>query len=206
MQLAEALQAMPLIAILRGVTPAQAPAIAGVIIEAGIKLIEVPLNSPEPLRSLEALVRAFGDDALFGAGTVMDCADVTAVADLGGQFIVAPNCDADVIAAALARGLTPFPGVFTASEACIAVRAGAKHLKLFPAASAGPQHLAALRTILPSEIALFAVGGVGPRDFTRWRAAGAAGFGLGGELYRAGQSVLETAARAKAAVAAIAAP
>ena len=193
---------LPLIAILRGLTPAEAPAIGAALIEAGFGTIEVPLNSPDPLESITALARAFGDQALIGAGTVLSTADVNAVADAGGKLIVSPNCDTDVIAQTKARGLHSWPGIFTPTEAFAALNAGADGLKLFPGAMAGTAGLSAMRAILPHGTKVYAVGGAGPDNFGEWIAASADGFGIGSALYKPGLSTAEVATRAAAIVAA----
>lgn len=191
---------LPLIAILRGVTPDEAPAIAGALLEAGITQIEVPLNSPEPLESIAGLAKDFGSRALIGAGTVLTTADVDAVADAGGRLIVSPNCDTDVITRTKALGLESWPGVFTPTEAFTALQAGADGLKLFPGAMAGPAGLAAIRAILPAGTLVYAVGGAGPENFRDWIAASADGFGLGSALYKPGWTAAEVRARAKSIV------
>lgn len=193
---------LPLVAILRGVKPDEVVAIAEALVAAGIRLIEVPLNSPDPYASIALLAKAFAGRALVGAGTVLSPAAVDAVAEAGGTLIVTPNTDPAVIAHAVARGLVVLPGFATASEAFQAVAAGACHLKLFPAATYGPDHLKALCAVIPKGTKLLAVGGVGAPDLARWRAAGAAGFGIGGELYKPGFTAADVANRAAEIVAA----
>jgi 2-dehydro-3-deoxyphosphogalactonate aldolase len=192
----------PLIAILRGLEPAGAVAIGQALIDAGITRIEVPLNSPEPLESIRRLADAFGAVAQIGAGTVLTTEEVAAVADAGGCLIVSPNTDPAVIAATKRRGLVSAPGAFTATECFAALKAGADALKIFPASHLRPDGLVALRAVLPPGTEVYAVGGVGARDFAAWRAAGASGFGIGGALYRPGDTAAEVAARAGAIVSA----
>ena len=195
------LDACPLVAIIRGVAPAEAEAIGDAIVEAGIRIIEVPLNSPEPLDSIGKLATQFGDDVLVGAGTVLDPSDVRRVADVGGRIIVSPDCNVDVISAAAQAGLISSPGYFTPTEALSAIRAGAHALKLFPAEAAAPAILKAQLAVLPKDIPVLIVGGVKPDNMLPWLSAGASGFGLGGGLYQAGQSTMDTLAKARAYVA-----
>ena len=202
MNLDEALKAMPVVAILRGVTPDEVIGVAEALVEAGITVIEVPLNSPQPLDSITRLARDLGDRVICGAGTVLTTADVDAVAEAGGRIIVSPNTDAAVIRRARERGLEPMPGFATATEAFTAYQAGARRLKLFPAATYGPGHLRQLKAVLPKDSSVLAVGGVKPEAMAEWYAAGVDGFGLGGELYRPGQSADETRSKAQAAAAA----
>jgi 2-dehydro-3-deoxyphosphogalactonate aldolase len=192
-----------LVAIIRGVTPADADATGDAIFEGGIRIIEVPLNSPEPLKSIEQLAKRFGDRMLVGAGTVLDPADVGRVRDVGGRIIVSPDTNADVIAAAAAAGLIASPGYFTPSEAFAAIRAGATALKLFPAEGATPAVLRAQLAVIPREVPVLAVGGIKPDNMRPWLDAGAAGFGLGGGLYKPGQSAAETLEKARAYVAGV---
>jgi 2-dehydro-3-deoxyphosphogalactonate aldolase len=191
----------PLIAIVRGVRPDEAEAIGDAIYEGGIRIIEVPLNSPDPLNSIERLAKHLGDSVLVGAGTVLHAADVARVASVGGRIIVSPDTNIDVISATAAAGLVASPGFFTPSEAFAAIRAGATGLKLFPAEAATPALLKAQLAVIPKDIPIMVVGGVKPASMRPWLDAGAAGFGLGGGLYKAGQSPGETLEKARAYVA-----
>ena len=168
-------------------TPDEAEAIGEAIFEGGIRIIEVPLNSPDPLESIERLAKRFGERALVGAGTVLDPDEVARVRDAGGRMIVSPDTNTEVIAAAAAAGSSPRPGYFTPSEAFAAIRAGATALKLFPAEAASPAVLKAQLAVLPSDVPVIAVGGIKPDNMRPWLDAGAAGFGLGGGLYKPGQ-------------------
>jgi len=191
----------PLIAIIRGVTPAEAEAIGDAIFEAGIRIIEVPLNSPEPLRSIALLARKFGEAALVGAGTVLKSSEVQDVQSAGGRIIVSPNTRVEVIAATASAGLVSSPGFFTPSEAFAAIEAGATGLKLFPAEGAGPAVLKAQLAVIPKDVPVMAVGGIKPDNMRPWLEAGATGFGLGGGLYQPGQSPADTRDKARAYVA-----
>ena len=193
---------MPLVAILRGVAPDQVVEIAEALHAAGIRIVEVPLNSPQALDSIARLA-TLAERMVTGAGTVIRMADVDAVVAAGGSIIVSPNMDAAVIGRALVLGAVPLHGVATASEAFAALAAGAAVLKLFPAATYGPAHLKALGAVLPAGVTIVPVGGVGPAQMAEWWAAGARGFGLGSDLYRPGMSAADVGARAAQAVAAL---
>jgi 2-dehydro-3-deoxyphosphogalactonate aldolase len=197
------LETASLVAILRGVTPKDAVSIATALCDAGIACLEVPLNSPEPLRSIELIRGAHGDALLVGAGTVLTVSEVNAVAAAGGQFVVSPNTDTVVIDATKRRDLHSVPGFFTPTEALAAARAGADVLKFFPADGASPSHLKALKAVLPTGLPVFAVGGVTVDSMAVWSSAGAAGFGVGGALYRPGDSPSAVHARATALVSAL---
>jgi 2-dehydro-3-deoxyphosphogalactonate aldolase len=190
----------PLVAIIRGVTPDEVVGISKAILEAGIRMIEVPLNSPDPLRSIELLAQKFGDVALIGAGTVLSTGQVAQVQSAGGLLIVSPNTNSDVVSASVAAGLVSCPGYFTPSEAFAALDAGADGLKLFPAEGASPNLVKAQRAVLPKAVPLLVVGGVSPTNMGPWLDAGATGFGLGSGLYKPGQSASETADKARAYV------
>ena len=191
----------PLIAIVRGVTPDEAEAVGQAIHDGGIRIIEVPLNSPDPLTSIERLAKKFGDSMLVGAGTVVEQSQVEAVRKAGGRLIVAPNTNTDVISAAAAAGMVSCPGYFTPSEAFTAYAAGATALKLFPAEGAGPGILKALLAVVPKDVPQIIVGGIKPDNMRPWLDAGATGFGLGSGLYKPGQSPADTLEKARAYVA-----
>lgn len=201
-QLDRLLAQCPLVAILRGIRPQEAADIGAALVDAGIRIIEVPLNSPDPLGSIAALAARCGDDALIGAGTVLDPLDVGRVADAGGGIVVAPNCDGAVIRETVARGMASAPGIFTPTEAFAALGAGAHALKLFPAEAASPAVVKAMRAVLPAGVPVLVVGGITREAMAAYVAAGATGFGLGGSLYSPGSSAAQVHQRAKAFVAA----
>ena len=190
----------PLVAIIRGVTPDEVVEIGEAVWGAGIRIVEVPLNSPDPLDSIARLAKSLGDRALVGAGTVLDPAQVGEVRAAGGRLIVSPNTHAPVIEATVAAGMISLPGYFTPSEAFEAVRAGAAGLKLFPAEGAGPAVLKGQMAVLPKHVPVLVVGGIGPGTMRPWLDAGAQGFGLGSGLYKPGRSAAETAECARAYV------
>lgn len=198
-----AFAACPLIAILRGITPAEAEGVGEVLVAAGFRLIEVPLNSPDPFSSIARLQRKFGAQALIGAGTVTDVAEVAELVRLGAPLVVSPHADAEVIRAARAAGLVSLPGVLSATEAFVALRAGADALKLFPMEMIGADGVKALKAVLPRGTRLIAVGGVTAATIPGLRAAGCAGFGLGGALYKPGLSAAQVGEAARAMVAAL---
>ena len=181
----------PIIAILRGITPDEIIAVGDALISAGIRIIEIPLNSPDPFESIRRLSTAVGDRALVGAGTVLSSGDVADVRRAGGQLVVSPNTDTSVIAATLDASIVSIPGYFTVSEAITAIHAGAHAIKLFPAEAVTPRVLKAQRAVLPKHLSVFIVGGVTADDVGEWLNAGADGFGLGGALYRPGHSPAE---------------
>ncbi len=196
-----AMRELPLVAILRGLQPAEALAIGEALVEAGFRLIEVPLNSPQPLASIALLRRRF-PQAMIGAGTVLTAADARDVAAAGGELVVAPNFDRDVVAETLRLGMTSLPGIMTPTEAFAALGAGAHGLKLFPAELASPAVVRALLAVLPNGTPLIPVGGIGADNLAVWRTAGAAGFGLGSSLYRPGDDAATVRVKAAAIVSA----
>lgn len=203
MELTCFLQRCPLIAILRGVKPHEVEAIAAVLEEGGIAIIEVPLNSPEPLDSIARLTRGFGGRLLVGAGTVMTAEQVGRIAAVGGRLVVTPHADAAVVRAAKQHGLLAVPGFFTASEAFAMLAAGADGLKLFPAEAGSPAMLRALRAVLPPHAAVLPVGGIDATNIPSWREAGAAGFGIGSSIYKPGDSPESVARKTRSLMAAL---
>jgi 2-dehydro-3-deoxyphosphogalactonate aldolase len=203
-QLSAAIAQCPLVAILRGVRPDEVEAIADAIIEAGFSMIEVPLNSPQPLDSIALLAKRYGPEVLVGAGTVLTVENVEQVAAVGGKRIISPNVNTAVIRASAERGLISLPGYFTPSEAFAALEAGATGLKLFPAEGASPSYLKAQRAVLPKDLPMLAVGGVDVDNLAEWMAAGAQGAGLGSALYKPGLTAEDVSHRARAFVAAAA--
>lgn len=180
--------APPIVAILRGLRPDEAETVGGALIEAGIRLMEVPLNSPEPLDSIARLARAFGTDCVIGGGTVLSSQAVEDVANAGGRLIVSPNVDPSVIRTALDHAMEVFPGFSTPTEAFAAVSAGARRLKLFPGGAWGPDYVRSIRDVLPRDVEVWAVGGADVGNLKAWMASGCAGIGIGGALYRPGDT------------------
>jgi 2-dehydro-3-deoxyphosphogalactonate aldolase len=191
-----------IIAILRGITPFETVAVCETLISAGVAMIEVPLNSPDALSSIALAARTCGDRAAIGAGTVLTTAEVEAVADAGGSFVVSPDTNVEVIERTLALGMRSYPGVFTPSDAFRALKAGASGLKFFPAEVLGPKGIKAMKAVLPPHVPLYAVGGANPDNFREYFAAGCAGFGLGSYLYKPGMKLEDIRSRAETAVAA----
>ena len=194
---------LPVVAILRGVRPEEAVDIGESLYRAGIGIIEVTLNSPDPLVSIEKLSKALGDRCVVGAGTVLTESDVEAVATAGGEIVVTPNTDPAVITRCLELGMVPMPGWATATDAFLAYQAGARYLKLFPAATYGPDHIKAVSAVLPDDCNLLAVGGAGAQSADEWIRAGIDGFGIGSELYKPGKTAEEVYESALAVVAAL---
>ena len=192
----------PLVAILRGVRPDEVEAIGDALMEAGFTLIEVPLNSPDPFESIARLSRRCSERAMVGAGTVLSVADVSRVAQAGGQLVISPNTNTGVIGATVAAGMVSMPGYFTPSEGFAALDAGASALKLFPAEAASPKVLKAQRAVLPRDVPVLAVGGITPEGMAPWRAGGADGFGLGSALYKVGAGAADVGRAARSFVSA----
>ena len=194
---------LPVVAILRGIAPEEAVGIGDALVNTGVRVLEVPLNSPWPLDSIARMSAALAGRAVVGAGTVLTEPEVDAVADAGGGLVVAPNMDPAVIRRALDRGLAPLPGVMTPTEMAAAVEAGATRLKLFPAQPLGPGMLTAVAAVLPAGVGVYAVGGVGAGNLGAWLKAGAAGVGIGSDLYRPGDGPGDVARKARAVVVAV---
>jgi 2-dehydro-3-deoxyphosphogalactonate aldolase len=190
----------PLVAILRGVRPEETPDIVSALIDSGMTAIEIPLNSPDPFRSIEIAVKISPAGILVGAGTVLTLEAVERLHDIGGRLLVAPNVDPEVIARAWALGMVTMPGVFTATEALLAARVGASCLKFFPASVLGAAGITAIRAVLPADLMIAAVGGVSDRNFADYTRAGIVAFGLGSSLYKPGMTSAEIAVRAKASI------
>lgn len=193
----ETLRQTGLVAILRGLEPANAVDVGRVLVEAGLRIIEVPLNSPAPLDSIALLADRFGGEAVIGAGTVLDPAEVAAVARAGGRLVVAPNMDREIVAAAREHGLVAMPGVATPTEALGAIKAGADALKLFPAEAIAPEVVGAWRAVLPRELPLIAVGSITPDKMAAYRTRGIDGFGIGSALFAPGRRLDDLRARAE---------
>jgi 2-dehydro-3-deoxyphosphogalactonate aldolase len=202
LRLDDALAECPVVAIVRGVRPDEILAHAEALYAAGIRGVEVPLNSPQPIDSIRRLAAAWGERMALGGGTVLTAAAVDEVGQAGGRIIVSPNTSCEVIRRAVELGLDPAPGFSTPTEAFMAIEAGAKHLKLFPAATYGPGHVKQLTAVLPPQALIWAVGGVGADEMGAWWGAGCRAFGIGGELYKPGQTPAETAEKAARVVAA----
>lgn len=190
----------PLIAILRGIRPEETEGVVGALIENGVTAIEIPLNSPEPFKSIEIAAKMAPEGCLIGAGTVLTVEDVLRLDAVGGKLMVSPNVEPDVISTAAAKGMVTMPGVFTPTEALAAARAGATGLKFFPASVLGPSGITAIRAILPPELVIAAVGGVSDKNFSDYTKAGINAFGLGTSLYKPGMTAAEVAERAKATI------
>ncbi|PDT85564.1 2-dehydro-3-deoxy-6-phosphogalactonate aldolase [Sinorhizobium sp. BJ1] len=192
----------PLIAILRGLKPEETESVVGALIETGFTAIEIPLNSPDPFRSIETAVKMAPAHCLIGAGTVLTTADVEQLDDVGGRLMVSPNVEPSVIRLAAAKGMVTMPGVFTPTEALAAVAAGASGLKFFPASVLGPSGIAAIRAVLPRDLEIAAVGGVSETNFADYAKIGVRSFGLGSSLYKPGMSAADVRQRAVATLAA----
>jgi 2-dehydro-3-deoxyphosphogalactonate aldolase len=202
MTLEDALEACSIVAILRGVTPDEVVAVSQTLYDAGIRVVEVPLNSPEPFISIEKLSKTFAEKMIIGAGTVLSVQDVNLLKAHGGQISVSPDCNEAVIARAKELGMEPLPGVFTPTEAFSAIRAGARHLKLFPAEVASPQTIKAWKAVLPKNVKIYAVGGVTPDNMGDWLSAGASGFGIGSSIFKPGISMAKISESAHSLVSA----
>ena len=196
----DAFAEIPIIAILRGITPTEVEPVCGALHQAGVRIVEVPMNSIQAPASIARLSASFKDRMAVGGGTVRTAAEVAAVAEAGGQIAVAPDTQPDIIREAIKRGLIPIPGFASATEAFTAIDAGATYLKLFPASTYGPGHITALGAVLPAKVQVVAVGGIGPEDMPLMWTAGARGFGLGSDFYVPGRRAPEVYLKAKAAV------
>ncbi len=194
---------LELIAILRGIKPSEVIDVSEALIRTGITKIEVPMNSPDALDSVAALVKTFPKDVLIGAGTVLEVHQVKALADIGAHMVISPNCNPDVICATKKLGMYSFPGVFTPTECITALQAGADALKLFPASLLGVSGFNAIKAVLPEKTKFYPVGGVGPTSFSEWLAAGVTGFGIGSAIYKPGDSANEVEVKAREIVAAL---
>ncbi len=192
----------PLVAILRGLKPEEAQDVVGVLLEEGFEAIEIPLNSPEPFKSIEIAARHAPSTALIGAGTVLTVGEVNQLLDAGGRLFVSPNVDVPVLTRAVDLGMVTLPGVFTATEALAAARAGATGLKFFPASVVGPDGISAIRAVLPPDLMIAAVGGVSDKNFSEYAKAGIKAFGLGSSIYKPGMKAAEVQLRARATIAA----
>ena len=192
------LKESPLIAILRGITPAEVIEISETLVEKNFKIIEIPLNSPDPIESIELLVSYFRDEVIIGAGTVTDLASIKLIAEAGARLAVMPNGSIKIVKAAKASGLITIPGVYTPTEAFAMIESGADALKLFPAEGAPPMVLKAMKAVLPAAIPILPVGGITPDKMAEYQKAGANGFGLGSALYKPGMTVDEVAQNADA--------
>jgi 2-dehydro-3-deoxyphosphogalactonate aldolase len=197
MTFADAISDCGLIAILRGITTAEIESVGQALVEAGIRVAEIPLNSPDPFASIEKMSAAFKGKLVVGAGTVLSVQDVNLLKAHGGQISVSPDCNEAVIARARELGLAPVPGVFTPTEAFAAIRAGATHLKLFPAEAASPATVKAWRAVLPRRVQVYAVGGITASNMQGWVEAGVSGFGIGSNIYKQGASAAAVARSAK---------
>ena len=202
MNLNQALETCGIIAILRGVTPSEVEPVSQALFDAGVRIVEVPLNSPDPFTSILRISKSFEGKMVVGAGTVLSVQDVNLLKEHGGQISVSPDCNTEAIARALALGMEPLPGVFTPTEAFAAIRAGAKHLKLFPAEAASPQTIKAWKAVLSAQVKIYAVGGVTPENMKEWLTAGASGFGIGSSLYKPGMTLAQVSESAHRLVAA----
>jgi 2-dehydro-3-deoxyphosphogalactonate aldolase len=197
MNFADAITECGLIAILRGIATAEVEAVGQALFDAGIRVAEIPLNSPDPCASIEKMAKAFKGRLVVGAGTILSVQDVNLLKAHGGEISVSPDCNEAVIARARELGLEPVPGVFTPTEAFAAIRAGATHLKLFPAEAANPATIQAWRAVLPMHVKVYAVGGVTPANMQGWIDAGVAGFGIGSNIYKQGATAEAVAESAK---------